>query len=80
MRVRVLKAVDESRGFDVVGESTEGDLTVTLDAPGAYRAEVRMMPEHLREDLRSDAVFVLDEAALEDRDYVWIYTGAFYVE
>ena len=80
MRLRVLKAVDDTQGFDVVGESDDADLTVTLDSPGAYRAEVRMMPEHVREDLRSDAVFVLDEAALDGRDYVWIYTGAFYVE
>lgn len=80
MRIRVLKAVDESRGFDVVAESADETLSVPLDAPGAYRAEVRIMPEHLREDLRGDAPVVLDTAVFEDRDYVWIYTSAFYVE
>ena len=80
MTMRVLKAIDEREGFSVVGTSTDGDLTVTLDSPGAYRAEVRMMPEHVREDLRADAPIVLDGAALDGRDFVWIYTGAFYVE
>ena len=49
-----------------------GDLSVTVDEPGAYRAEVRMRPEHLRPSLGS---FI----HLADSDFVWIYANPIYV-
>jgi hypothetical protein len=45
-----------------------------------YRAEVRMMPWHLREHLGFDDVRLLDEADLAGTDYVWIYGNPFYVQ
>ena len=55
-------------------EVAQGDnaLAVTIDMPGAYRAEVRMRPEHLRPVLRSFS-------DLAEADFVWIYSNAIYV-
>lgn len=68
--VRVLKAIDG--GFEEVATGA-GDLSFKPTAPGAYRAEVRMVPHHLREDLGDDAQDVLS------KDYVWIYSNPIYV-
>ena len=46
-------------------------LVFTPTQPGAYRAEVRMVPLHLREDLHDDAAAVLA------KDFVWIYPTPF---
>jgi hypothetical protein len=80
LRIRILKATDDEAGFSVVAEGDDDEVTATLAEPGAYRAEVRMLPLHLREDLRLDAFTLLDALKDEGRDYVWIYTGAFYAE
>jgi hypothetical protein len=45
---------------------------VTADSAGAYRAEVRMRPRHLRHLLSS-------YADLADADFVWIYGNPIYV-
>lgn len=76
LTVRVLRAVDAAEGFVEVARSNDGDVSATLDEPGVYRAEVRMVPHHLREDFRSDAGFILRDGA----DFVWIYGGTFTVE
>jgi hypothetical protein len=67
---RLLRAVDG--GFEEIA-SGPGDLEVIAPQTGAYRAEVRIIPYHLRDELGSDA----DE--LLGRDYVWIYSNAIYV-
>lgn len=77
---RVLRAVDEVEGFIEVGRSEGGVLEVVAAEPGVYRAEVRMMPWHLREHLGFDDVRLLDEADDAGTDYVWIYGNPFYVE
>jgi hypothetical protein len=66
---RLLKA--EATGWKVVSEA-EGDLAFTPTEPGAYRAEVRMTPKHLRGYLASYA-----DAA--DKEVPWVYGNAIYV-
>ncbi len=68
---RLLRAT--TAGFVEVA-SAQGDLDVAVTEPGAYRAEIRITPLHLREDLRDDARRLLDH------DYVWIYANAVYIE
>jgi hypothetical protein len=77
---RVLRAVDEVEGFVEVGRSEGSILEVVAAEPGVYRAEVRMMPWHLREHLGFDDVRLLDEADLAGTDYVWVYGNPFYVQ
>jgi hypothetical protein len=67
---RILRAIDG--GFEEVAKGS-GDLSFTPTQAGAYRAEVRIVPLHLREDLNGDA-----DADLA-HDYVWIYSNAIYV-
>lgn len=52
---------------------SDGDIDFAVDAPGAYRVEVRMQPRHLRGEL---AMF----ADLADESFVWIYGNAIFVE
>jgi len=73
-RLRLLKANSED-GFDEVA-SSEGDLEFVVGEAGVYRVEVRMLPLHLRQDLRDDDIRILDEV---EGDYVWIYANPFYV-
>lgn len=80
IRLRVLRATADEAGFVEVATTTEPRLSVPLETAGAYRAEVRMLPWHLREHLRDDAFGYLDVAAEDGSDYVWIYGGAIYVE
>jgi hypothetical protein len=70
MTLRILRAIDG--GFEEVA-SGESALAFSPTQPGAYRAEVRMVPLHLREDLGNDATSLLA------RDFVWIYANAIYV-
>jgi hypothetical protein len=67
LTARILRATPE--GFVEVAAGA-GDLDVVVDEPGAYRAEIRMVPLHLRAALADDARSVLA------RDYVWIYANA----
>ncbi|MBK6689758.1 MAG: hypothetical protein IPG45_35155 [Deltaproteobacteria bacterium] len=66
----ILKA--KEGGFDVVASGAE-DLSYTPTEAGAYRAEVRMVPKHLREDLGSYARTQLQA------DRPWIYSNPIYV-
>lgn len=70
LRTRILRAVEG--GFEEVA-SGPGDLQFTPTVAGAYRAEVRMVPYHLRDYMSTDATQLLS------RDYVWIYSNAIYV-
>jgi hypothetical protein len=70
LTVRILRAIDG--GFAEVAAG-DGDVSFTPAEPGAYRAEVRMLPLHLRAEMSTDA----DE--LLSHDYVWIYSNAIYV-
>jgi hypothetical protein len=69
LTARVLRATND--GWEVVAEG-EGDLDVDVDEPGAYRAEIRMEPRHLRFYLRK-------HADLAERDYPWVYANPIYV-
>lgn len=71
LTTRLMRAVEG--GFEEVARA-DGDVRFTPTEPGAYRAEVRIVPHHLREDLRGDADAVLAQ------DYVWIYANPIYVE
>lgn len=68
---RVLKAVEG--GFEEVARGV-GDLSLRVSAPGAYRAEVRMTPHHLREDFG-----VYFAPGLADKELVWIYSNPIYL-
>lgn len=70
LTVRLLRA--EEGGFREVARG-EDDLSFTPAEPGAYRAEVRIVPHHLREDLGGDADDVLAG------DFVWIYANAIFI-
>ena len=79
LTLRILRAVDDDAGWEVVAslDSDDGSrrLSVAVTEPGAYRAEVRMVPLHLRADLGRDADILLADG----RDFVWIYSNALYV-
>lgn len=67
---RLLRAVEG--GFEEIA-AAPGDLAVVAQQPGAYRAEVRILPLHLRGDMGADADDLLGH------DYVWIYSNPIYV-
>jgi hypothetical protein len=67
--VRVLQATTD--GWVEVARG-DGDVSMNVASPGAYRVEVRMRPQHLRANLGSFA-------ELADSDFVWIYGNAIYV-
>lgn len=67
---RILLANGES--WDEVAKGS-GDLSFTPTKPGAYRAEVREIPFHLRDDFGPVADQYLSH------DYVWIYSNPIYV-
>ena len=68
--VRLLRAIEG--GFEEVA-SGPGDLSFSPNLPGAYRAEVRILPLHLREEMGADGNDLLSH------DYVWIYSNPIYV-
>jgi hypothetical protein len=70
LTARILRAIDG--GFEEVARGP-GDISFSPQQTGAYRAEIRMLPLHLREDMSTDA----DE--LLSHDYIWIYANAIYV-
>lgn len=72
LTLRLLRA--KEGGFDEVASAPSGDLSFTITATGAYRAEVRMVPSHVMADLGE---FTDD---VEAKSLVWIYSNAIYVE
>jgi hypothetical protein len=70
LRARVLRAIEG--GFEEVAAGTEA-LRVEVDRPGAYRAEIRMEPRHLRGQMGDYA------AMFAERELPWIYGNAIYV-
>lgn len=68
--IRILRA--REGGWDEVARGDE-KLSYRPDTPGAYRAEVRMRPRHLKPYLGV-------QAALGEEDRIWIYSNAIYVE
>lgn len=69
LKVRILHAGPD--GWSVAAEG-EGDMAFTPTQPGAYRAEVRITPRHLRGYLSS-------YSDLADKEFPWIYGNAIYV-
>jgi len=74
IRLRVMRANDSDTEPWVEAAAGAGDLEFRPTQPGAYRAEARMLPLHLREDLGGDADTLLEH------DYPWVYSNAIYVE
>jgi hypothetical protein len=76
VQLRLLRA--DVMGWQEV-DLVEGDegsvppLTVVITEPGAYRAEVRMLPRHIIQWLGSDY------QDLADQSFVWIYANPIYV-
>jgi hypothetical protein len=70
LTARILKA--REGGWDEVA-SGAGSLEFVAEAAGAYRAEVRMRPRHLRAAFEPDAEYA-------DADFVWIYGNPIYVQ
>lgn len=68
---RILRATPT--GFEEVARGTDS-IAYRPDRAGAYRAEVRMVPFHLRRELAADADRMLA------KDFVWIYANAIWVE
>ena len=68
--IRILRAIDG--GFEEVAKG-ERTLRFTPTVAGAYRAEVRMVPNHLS-GLLGDY-----EKTILGQDFVWIYSNAIYV-
>ncbi len=71
VRIRILRAEAGGAVEVAAGEGTE--LRHVADTPGAYRAEVRILPEHARPYLGR-----LDDELL--RELVWVYSNPIYVE
>lgn len=80
LTTRLLRAVDDEAGWEVVAVLETDDAATVLEhvatTPGAYRAEVRIVPRHLR------AFMGVDDGVLlaDGRDFIWIYANAIYVE
>lgn len=70
VRLRLLRAT--ASGSEEVAASDSGTLDVVEWTPGAYRAEVRIVPEHVRPYLGAVADRLVHE-------YVWIYSNAIQV-
>lgn len=70
LTVRLLRA---SADGAVEVTSGAGDLEHTVTEPGAYRVEVRMVPEHTRPFLGSRADSLI-------REIPWVYSNPIYVE
>lgn len=67
---RLLKA--REGGWDEIAKDT-ADLDVAVTEAGAYRAEIRVRPRHLKPHLSSYAHLV------DERDFAWVYANAVYV-
>jgi hypothetical protein len=74
--IRLLRASAEGWQEVATEQGAEGaglTLTHTPTEPGAYRAEVRIIPRHL-------APYVGEFSELLEEDFVWIYSNPIYVE
>lgn len=67
---RIVRSIDMGRTEVHVGSGQ--NVTFTPTTPGAYRVEVRIVPNHARAYLGTDADALV-------RDYVWIYSNPIYV-
>ena len=71
IRARILRI--DSAGATEVATGAGPTLTVALDRPGAYRAEVRMVPHHLAPYLGTLG------PAYSERELPWVYANPIYV-
>ena len=69
LTLRVLRA--KEGGWDEVASSA-GDVAFTPTKEGAYRAEVRIVPRHLRR-------YLATYASLADAEFPWVYSNAIFV-
>jgi len=68
--LHVFRAIDG--GWDEVASSTESSLDYTPKVEGAYRAEVRIVPRHLKAFLGKSPAWLRAERP-------WVYSNAIYV-
>jgi hypothetical protein len=71
LTLRILRATSE--GFEEVASGKQEELRFEVNSPGAYRAEVRMVPKHLANDLGKFTPDILT------RGLVWVYSNPIYV-
>jgi hypothetical protein len=69
LTARILRAAADR--WEVVAEES-ADLTLAASEPGAYRAEIRIVPRHLHYWLHG-------YADLASADFVWIYSNPIYL-
>ena len=70
LTLRLLRARDG--GWDEVASTTDASLEHVATAAGAYRAEVRIVPRHLRPYIGTRVGYVKNERP-------WVYSNAIYV-
>ncbi|MBX3248276.1 MAG: hypothetical protein KF901_13940 [Myxococcales bacterium] len=71
VEIVLLRAADG--GGEEVARVSTGDLSYVADVPGAYRVEVRMVPEHTRPYLGTRADMLI-------REVVWVYSSPIFVD
>lgn len=71
LRMQLLRARED--GWDVVAESTDGNIDFAPTQTGAYRVEVRMVPKHLK-------AFAGQRRSFFTAERPWVMTSALYVE
>ncbi len=71
IRIRLLRAIPG--GWDEVAQQREGDLRQDVAEPGVYRAEVRIVPLHLK-------AYAGNRADLVRIERPWIYANPIYVD
>ena len=72
LQLRLYRATEG--GWEMVASADEGDLTLVTIEPGAYRAEVRLVPTHVSELLGSF------RPMFASQQLVWIYANPIYVQ
>ncbi len=74
IRIRVLRAIENGFevAFDEGADASASEVRFTPTKPGAYRAEVRIRPRHLRGQFGAFT-------ELADADFVWIYANAIHI-
>jgi hypothetical protein len=71
LRMQLLRARED--GWDLMAESTDGDIDFTATQAGAYRVEVRMIPKHLK-------AFAGQRRSFFTAERPWVMTSALYIE
>jgi hypothetical protein len=74
LHIRLIKAGAGDKGGTVVAESVNSDLELAVTQSGSYRAEIKVVPYHLKKWLGDDPT-----PFLKGKKYPLIYANAIYV-